>query len=69
MLNDQLQDVIEQKNKYAKLTEKSFKAMEYWKKTAEKKDIEIQSMKINKNLDDLNADNNIDHDQSSQNSN
>lgn len=41
MLNDQLQDVIEQKNKYAKLTEKSFKAMEYWKKTAEKKDIEI----------------------------
>ena len=43
--------------------------MEYWKKTAEKKDIEIQSMKINKNLNDLNADNNVDHDQFSQNSN
>ena len=39
--------------------------MEYWKKTAQKKDIEIQSMKINKNLD-LN-DNNLD-DKLSQNS-
>ena len=49
-LNDQLQDVIEQKNKFAKLTEKSFKAAEYWKKTAQMKDIEIQSMKINNTL-------------------
>lgn len=50
MLNDQLQDVIEQKNKFAKLTEKSFREVEYWKKTAMKKDIEIQSMKINHSM-------------------
>lgn len=50
-LNDQLQDVIEQNHEYAIMTEKSVQEAEYWKRTALRKDIEIQSMKINKNLD------------------
>ena len=33
------------------MTEKSVQEAEYWKRTALRKDIEIQSMKINKNLD------------------
>ena len=64
-LNDQLQDVIEQNNEYAIMTEKSVQEAEYWKRTALRKDIEIQSMKINKNLD-LGAD---DDNRSSQKSN
>lgn len=50
-LNDQLQDVIEQNHEYAAMTEKSVQEAEYWKRTALRKDIEIQSLKINKNLD------------------
>ena len=40
-LNDQLQDVIEQNNEYAIMTEKSVQEAEYWKRTALRKDIEI----------------------------
>lgn len=47
------------------MTEKSVQEAEYWKRTALRKDIEIQSMKINNNLDLAGNDD----DQSSQKSN